>query len=94
MNVLHVGFTKSIDLPKGGYLLIDARVRNIPRSGVLDPMKHSFNPLKGIDYKHARELAELFYTIVPRPMRNTPFSGTDKPRAVTPVLGRVRGKMK
>jgi hypothetical protein len=29
-------------------------------------MKHSFNPLKGIDYKRARKLAELFYTISPQ----------------------------
>jgi hypothetical protein len=34
-----------------------------PRSRLFDPMKHSFNPLEGIDYKRARELAELFYTI-------------------------------
>jgi hypothetical protein len=40
MNTLHVGFSKSIDLPKGGYLLID----DIPRSRVFDPMKHCFNP--------------------------------------------------
>jgi hypothetical protein len=66
MNTLHVGFSKSIDLPKGGFLLIDDEVRDIPRSRVFDPMKHSFNPLKGIDYKRARELAELFYTISPQ----------------------------
>ena len=66
MNVLHVGFTKSVDLPKGGYLLIDDEVRDIPKSRVFDPMQHSFNPLKGIDYKRARELAELFYTINPQ----------------------------
>jgi hypothetical protein len=66
MNTLHVGFSKSIDLPKGGYLLIDDEVRDIPRSRVFDPMKHCFNPLKGIEYKRARELAELFYTISPQ----------------------------
>ena len=66
MNVLRVGFTKSVDLPKGGYLLIDDEVRDIPKSRVFDPMQHSFNPLKGIDYKRARELAELFYTINPQ----------------------------
>jgi hypothetical protein len=33
---------------------------------VFDPMKHSFNPLKGIEYERARELAELFYTIFPQ----------------------------
>jgi hypothetical protein len=66
MNTLHVGFFKSINLPKGGFLLFDDEVRDIPRSRVFDLMKHSFNPLKGIEYKRARELAELFYTISPR----------------------------
>ena len=46
--------------------MIDDEVRDIPRSRVFDPMKHSFNPLKGIEYKRARELAELFYTISPQ----------------------------
>ena len=53
-NTLYVGFTSSVDLPKGGYLLIDDEVRDIPKSRVFDPMKHCFNPLKGIDYKRAR----------------------------------------
>jgi hypothetical protein len=63
MNKLWVGFSKTVEPPKGGYLLIDDEVRDIPRSRVFDPMKHCFNPLKDIDYKRARELAELFYTI-------------------------------
>jgi hypothetical protein len=51
---------------KAGIFLIDDEVRDIPRSRVFDPMKHSFNPLKGIEYKRARELAEPFYTISPQ----------------------------
>ncbi len=66
MNVLHVGFSKTIEPPKGGYLLIDDEVPDIPKSRIFDPLKHCFNPLKGIDYKRARELAELFYTISPQ----------------------------
>jgi hypothetical protein len=46
--------------------LIDDEARDIPRSRVFDPLKHSFNPLKGIDCERARELAELFYTISPQ----------------------------
>jgi hypothetical protein len=46
--------------------LIADEVPVITRSRVLDPMKHCFNPLKDIDYKRARELAELFYTISPQ----------------------------
>jgi hypothetical protein len=66
MNKLWVGFSKSVEPPKGGYLLIADEVPNIPRSRVFDPMKHSFNPLKDIDYRRARELAELFYTLSPQ----------------------------
>jgi hypothetical protein len=66
MNTLFVGFSKNIEMPRGGYLLIDDEVPDIPRSRVFDPIKHSFNPRKDIDYKRARELAELFYTISPQ----------------------------
>ncbi len=66
MNQLHVGFRNKIDLPNARFLLIDDEVRDIPRSRVFDPMKHCFIPLKGIEYKRARELAELFYTISPQ----------------------------
>src|SRR5438270_107998 len=66
MNKLYVGFTKKVDIPKGGCLLIDDEARDIPRSRVFDPLKHCFNPLKGIDYKKAREIAELLYTVAPQ----------------------------
>lgn len=36
------------------------------RPKVFDPVKHSFNPLKGIDYKKARELADVLYTVNPQ----------------------------
>jgi hypothetical protein len=67
MNKLYVGFSKQIELPKiSGYLHIDDEVPTIKRSHVFDPKKHCFNPLKDIDYKKARELAELLYTIAPQ----------------------------
>jgi hypothetical protein len=66
MNKMYVGFSKNIELPKGGFLLIDDEVRDIPRSRVFDPLKHSFNPLKDIAYKEARELAEVLYTVHPQ----------------------------
>jgi hypothetical protein len=67
MNKLFVGFSKSVEPPKGGYLLITDEVPDIPRSRVFDPMKHSFNPLKDIDYKRARELSRTFlYDLPPR----------------------------
>jgi hypothetical protein len=46
MNQLYVGFAKEISLPKGGFLLIDDELWNIPRSRVFDPLEHSFNPIK------------------------------------------------
>lgn len=66
MNKLYVGFSKQIELPKGGYLLIDDEVPDVPRSRIFDPTEHCFNPLKDIDYKKARELSELLYTIAPQ----------------------------
>jgi hypothetical protein len=65
MNVLHVGFKNEIELPKGGYLIIDDEVRDIPRSRVFDPLQHSFNPMKGIDEDRAEDVAELLYTLAP-----------------------------
>jgi hypothetical protein len=66
MNKLYVGFTRKVELPKGGFLLIDDEVRDIPRSRIFDPLKHCFNPLKNLECKKARELAELLYTLSPQ----------------------------
>jgi hypothetical protein len=66
MNKLYVRFSKQIELPKGGFLYLNDEVPNIKRSRIFDPEKHCFNPLKDIDYKKARELAELLYTIAPQ----------------------------
>lgn len=66
MNSLSVGLTKDFELPRGGFLLIDDEVRDIPRSRIFDPLKDGFNPLKDIDYKKARQLSEVLYTIAPQ----------------------------
>lgn len=55
-----------MELPKGGFLYINDEVPEIKRARILDPHKHCFNPLKDIDYRKARELAELLYTIAPQ----------------------------
>ena len=65
-NKLYIGFTKIVELPKGGFLLIDNEARKAPRARIFDPTKHSFNPLKGIDYRKAREIAEILYTASPQ----------------------------
>jgi hypothetical protein len=51
--------------PKAG-LFIDDMVPKIPLAKVFDPKKHSFNPLAGIDYKKARAIADVLYTIAPQ----------------------------
>jgi hypothetical protein len=66
MNSLHVGFLKQIPLPKGGFLYIGNEVPKHPLGRLFDPAKHSFNPLRGITYKTARELADVLYTISPQ----------------------------
>jgi hypothetical protein len=65
MNKLYVGFAKEVETPKGGFLLIDDEVRDIPRSRILDPLKHCLNPLKDISYKRARDIADIVYTAYP-----------------------------
>src|SRR5262249_29713990 len=66
MNKLYVGFTKDIQLPQGGCLLIADEVPEIKKARIFDPLVHSFNPLKNIDHKTARQLADLLYTISPQ----------------------------
>jgi hypothetical protein len=65
MNKLYVGFEKDIALPPGGFLLLD-EVREVARSRVFDPARHSFNPLKDMGHLKARELADIFYTVYPQ----------------------------
>jgi hypothetical protein len=58
--------SKSVELPKGGYLLICDEVPDVKRARVFDVGKHSFNAVKAIDYKRARQLADLLYTVSPQ----------------------------
>ena len=66
MNKLYVGLSKSISIPKGGCLFIDDEVPEIPRARIFDPRFDSFNPLKNIDYKKARAIADMLYTVYPQ----------------------------
>jgi hypothetical protein len=66
MNALHIGFQKDILLPKGGFLFIGDDIPTVPRARIFDPLRHSLNPLKNIDYKKARELADALYAIYPQ----------------------------
>ena len=66
MNKLYLGFSKQIELPKRNFLFIDDDIFDFPQSRVFDPTNHSFNPLKDIDYKKARALADVLYTATPQ----------------------------
>lgn len=52
-----------------GFLLIDdapdAFLEHFPRAKLFDPAVHSFNPLKGMDYKRARDFTDTLYTASP-----------------------------
>jgi hypothetical protein len=68
-NKLYVGLSKEVELPNGGYLFIDDEIPDIPdwkRPKIFDPLKHGFNPLKDIDYRKAREIADVLYTVYPQ----------------------------
>lgn len=66
MNQLHVGFTRKIALPKGSFLFIDDELPRHPKAKIFEPRKHCFNPLKKIDHKTAREIADVLYTTSPQ----------------------------
>jgi hypothetical protein len=60
-----------LQLTKQPFLLIDdgpiaeAFLARFPRAKLFDPPEHSFNPLKGMDYKSARDFAQILYTASP-----------------------------
>jgi hypothetical protein len=61
------GGLRTVSLPKKRrYLLIDDEVPAIPGVRIFDPRDHYFNPLRGIDYRSARVLSEIFYALSPQ----------------------------
>jgi hypothetical protein len=66
MNQLHIGLNRQIEPPSGGFLYISDEVPEVRRATIFDPRKHSFNPIKDIEYRKAREIAEILYTISPQ----------------------------
>ena len=55
--------------PSSGFLFIDDEIPQLPdwkRPKIFDPLKHGFNPLKDIDYRKAREIADVLYTVYPQ----------------------------
>lgn len=60
-----------LDITKPRFLLIDdgpiadAFLAHFPKARLFDPAKHSFNPLRGMDYKRARDFADTLYAASP-----------------------------
>jgi hypothetical protein len=75
MNHLLLGtddFTERLsDITRPGFLLIDdgpiadAFTEHFPHAKHFDVSQHSFNPLRGMDYKRARDFAQILYTASP-----------------------------
>jgi hypothetical protein len=61
LHVTRYGFLLVDDGP-----IADAFLSHFPRARVFDPAVHSFNPLKDIGYKAARDFAALVYTASPQ----------------------------
>lgn len=64
MNALYIG--ANVELPTTGFLFIHDEIPEIPRARVFDPRVSSFNPLAKIEYRQARELADVLYTTTPQ----------------------------
>jgi hypothetical protein len=76
MNSLLIGSDDFTDTLLGiaptGFLLIDdgpiadAFLEHFPKAKLFAPTVHSFNPLKGMDYKLARDFADILYSASPQ----------------------------
>jgi hypothetical protein len=68
-NKLYIGFKKNIELPKSKCLLIDDEVPTLPdkrRPLYFDLLKHSFNPLRRMDYRKACDFVDAIDAIFSR----------------------------
>lgn len=76
MNSLLIGDAdkteRLLQITTGSFLLIDdgpvadAFLENFPRAKLFDPTVHNFNPLRGMDYKRARDFAAALYIASPQ----------------------------
>jgi hypothetical protein len=66
MNKLYIGLKRDVVLPKKGGLIVIADELNPKwRGKKFDPLKHSFNPLAGLDYRKACELVDIIGAMFP-----------------------------
>jgi hypothetical protein len=66
MTKLFLGFAKEVELPRGGCLIIDDEVRDIPRSRIFDALRHGFNPIKNINYRSACDFVDIIDVLFSR----------------------------
>lgn len=52
--------------PRGGFLWLSDEAPDFPCTRIFDPALDSFNPLKDIDYKRARSIANVLYALYPQ----------------------------
>lgn len=93
MNKLVIGTADKTALllqTAGPFLLVDdgpvadAFIARFPKARVFNPTEDSFNPMKGMDYKRARDFATILYTASPQG-ENTLTVRNGK-RALTKIL--------
>jgi hypothetical protein len=79
-----------LQIAQGGFLLIDdgsmtdAFLEEFPRAVRFDLDEHSFNPLKNMDYKCARDFAALLYGLSPQ--GNSTLTARNGRRALVQLL--------
>jgi hypothetical protein len=67
-NKLYIG-EPDIELPRGGCLLIDGTLWDVPawrRPRIFDPLDSSFNPLADLDYRKSCDIVDIFDALFAR----------------------------
>ena len=64
----------------------DDEVREVPKARIFETTKHCFNPLKNMEYKRARETADVLYAISPQGEKTlTARNGKRALKGISPV---------
>lgn len=66
MNKLFVGFSKEVELPKGGYIFIGDEVPEVPRARAFNPLEHSLNLLEDLSYRKICDIVDIFDALFSR----------------------------
>lgn len=93
MNALLIGSNKQPLLqfiPRDNFLYIDDAPSDFPRAKQFDVSVHSFNPLKDIDYKKAREFLHVLEAIFPEG-KDTLTNRNSRFQLLTALLSNPKG---